>query len=330
MLFSMTKPVIDPSNLGILQFTPLYQERVWGGRHLESLYGRTLPKADVPYGESWEICDRPEAQTVVTGGQLKGWSMHDLWTKARSEVFGSALIKHPAERFPLLIKILDAQEDLSIQVHPNDATAASVNGEAKSEAWYVASAKPGARLYAGLKAGTTPEAFQRSMEEGTVAEYSDVLDVDQGACLAIPGGTLHAIGAGLVIYEVQQNSDTTYRVFDWNRTGLDGVPRELHKEQAMKVLDFNAPPQTLQPSINGALLDWEYFKLLRWDLSLFEGRQPAAEGRFAIGAVVHGKVQCSGVELNAGDFFLVPACLTNEQRLVKTLSPSASLLWTTM
>jgi len=326
----MTDRVFDLSLVGILRFKPLYQERVWGGRQLESLYGRTLPKSDTPYGESWEFCDRPEAQTVVADGPLEGWSLHDLWSKARADVFGQCCVSHAAERFPLLIKILDAQDDLSIQVHPNDATAPVVKGEAKSEAWYVASARPGARLYAGLKDGTTPEAFQQSMEDGSVAEHTEVLAVSDGDCLAIPGGTLHAIGAGLVIYEVQQNSDTTYRVFDWNRTGLDGKPRDLHKAEAMQVMDFNAPRQTLQPSLNGVLLDWEYFKLERWKLCMFEGRQAGEEGSFSIGAVVHGQVACGGVELNAGDFFLVPAFFTNEQRLVKTLSSSAAVLWTTM
>jgi mannose-6-phosphate isomerase len=323
--------MIAPHELSVLQFTPIYQERVWGGRNLESLYGRTLPKADVPYGESWEICDRAEAQSVVKDGPLAGWSLHDLWTRARNEVFGFALSSHPASRFPLLIKILDAQEDLSMQVHPDDASAPVVQGEAKSEAWYVSAAQPGARLYAGLKEGTGSEVFRQSMEDGTVAEHVLSLAVTPGDCLAVPGGTLHAIGAGVVIFEVQQNSDTTYRVFDWNRMGLDGKPRALHKEEAMQVIDFQSAPPTLQRSQGSRLLDWPYFKLDRWTISKFESRSVPQTGGFAIGAVVEGGISWrQGLEMKAGDFFLVPACLAEKKRFFKGLAPRNTILWTTL
>ncbi|HSJ02065.1 MAG TPA: type I phosphomannose isomerase catalytic subunit, partial [Verrucomicrobium sp.] len=172
--------MLASNELSVLQFTPIYQERIWWGRNLETLYSRRLPSPTSPYGESWEICDRPEAQSIVAGGPLEGWSLHDLWTQARNEVFGIEYSRHPAERFPLLIKILDAQEDLSMQVHPDDNSAARVGGEAKSEAWYVTATQPGAKLYAGLKPGTEPDVFRRSMEDGTVADHALSLTVRPG------------------------------------------------------------------------------------------------------------------------------------------------------
>ncbi|WP_218280631.1 type I phosphomannose isomerase catalytic subunit [Verrucomicrobium spinosum] len=311
-----------------MQFAPIYQERVWGGRNLERLYGRHLPEAGPPYGESWEICDREEAQSVVTAGPLQGWSLHDLWTQARNEVFGFAYAGHSSPRFPLLIKILDAQEDLSMQVHPDDASAAGVGGEAKSEAWYVTHTQPGATLYAGMRPGTTSEIFRQAMVEGSVAEHALSLKVAPGDCLAVPGGTLHAIGAGVVIFEIQQNSDTTYRVFDWNRLGLDGKPRALHQEEAMKVLHFDAEPPDLQKPQGGRLLDWPYFKIDRWEMTKFEGRSVIGRSRFKIGAVVDGEISWrKGNTMKAGDFFLVPACLGDEQRQFKCTSARATLLW---
>lgn len=320
--------MIASHELSVLQFTPVYQERVWGGRNLESLYGRELPKQGAPYGESWEICDRPEAQSLVASGPLQGWSLHDLWTRARNEVFGFAYSGHPSERFPLLIKILDAQEDLSMQVHPDDGTAAEVGGEAKSEAWYVVNSKPGARLYAGMKPGTTPEDFRQAMEQGAVADHAVSMVVSPGDCLAVPGGTLHAIGGGVVIFEIQQNSDTTYRVFDWNRLGLDGKPRALHQEQAMKVLNFEAAPQALQKPQGSCLLDWPHFKMARWNLTKFEGRSVPVGSKFKIGAVVEGEISWrKGDTMRAGEFFLVPACLADKKRYFKCTSARTTLLW---
>lgn len=320
--------MIASHELSVLQFAPIYQERVWGGRNLERLYGRKLPADGTPYGESWEICDRTEAQSVVTAGPLQGWSLHDLWTRARNEVFGFAYAGHPAARFPLLIKILDAQEDLSMQVHPDDASAAGVGGEAKSEAWYVTKAEPEAKLYAGMRPGTTPETFHQAMTDGTVAEHAVSLKVAPGDCLAVPGGTLHAIGAGVVIFEIQQNSDTTYRVFDWNRVGLDGKPRALHQEEAMKVLHFDAAPPALLKPQGSCLLDWPYFKIDRWNLTKFEGRSVARHSRFKIGAVVEGEIAWrKGIPMKAGDFFLVPACLGDKKRHFKCTSARATLLW---
>lgn len=313
----------------LLRFKPIYQERVWGGRRLETLYGRQLPKEGTPYGESWEICDREEAQSVVVGGELDGWSLHDLWVKARKEVFGAELANHPAERFPLLLKILDSEQDLSIQVHPNDGNAAEVNGEAKSESWYVAHADAGAKLYAGLAEGVTKDSFEAAMTDGTLATQVKELPAFEGGCVAIHGGVVHAIGAGLVIFEIQQNSDTTFRVFDWNRVGLDGKPRELHQKEALIVTDFEAPPVQWQRHLGNSLLDWPYFQLSECALTQFEER--TAPIGFVIGAVVNGEIAYGNKEntdiLKAGNFFIVPAAAKPEQRRFRSSSANAKLLW---
>lgn len=222
----------------LLHFRPLYQTRVWGGRRLETVLGRVLPGAE-PFGESWELVDRANEQSVVAAGPHAETPLHELWTRHRAEVFGAAHVASTAARFPLLIKILDCADDLSIQVHPPAAVAPSLGGEPKTEMWYVTHAEPNARIYAGVRAGVTRDSFEQSLQDGTVAEQVHSLRVEAGDSLFVPSGRVHALGAGLLIYEIQQSSDTTYRVFDWNRLGLDGRPRELHVSQSLACIDFD-------------------------------------------------------------------------------------------
>lgn len=322
--------MLSSASSSVIRFSPLYQERVWGGRLLESLYGRQLPDRVAAYGESWEICDRPEAQSVVLEGKFKGWTLHDLWLAARTEVFGLSFKDHAAERFPLLIKILDAQENLSVQVHPDDRTAPLLNGEAKSEAWFVTHAVPQARLYAGLRPGTTAEVFARGLADGTLMNHINSLTVSAGDCLDIPGGTLHAIGAGIVIFEIQQNSDTTYRVFDWDRPGLDGKPRPLHQAQSLQAMNFALPPCRPQRLDRGDLFEGSHFKLKLFTLQPSEILALPDQDTFAIGAVVSGEVLLAGERFAPGDFFLVPASLANGARSMTAMAQEVSLLWITL
>lgn len=311
----------------LIRFASLYQERVWGGRHFNSLYGRNLPDQNAVYGESWEVCDRAEAQSVVISGKFKGWSLHELWQNARREVFGMRSEAHGSERFPLLIKILDAQKNLSVQVHPDDDTAPLLNGEAKSEAWFVTHAGPQARLFAGLLPGTTKEVFAGSLADNTLMDHVNALEVKAGDCLYIPGGTIHAIGEGVVIFEIQQNSDTTYRIFDWNRPDLDGKPRVLHPEESMKALNFGLPPCLPRRLDNGDLFEVPYFKLKLSNLKPSEPSTLVNEDHFLIGAVISGEVLIDGESFNAGDFFLVPASPGADARSVQASTQEASLLW---
>jgi mannose-6-phosphate isomerase len=219
-----------------LTFKPILKERVWGGRNLERLYHKELP-AGVPIGESWEISDRPGDASVIANGPLAGKDLRWLMEHHAAELLGAN--HKQTERFPLLIKILDAQEKLSLQVHPPADKAKELGGEPKTEFWYVADAAPGAELYVGLKAGVTREELERKIKDGTVAECIHRVAVEKGDAMFLPSGRAHALGGGNVIFEIQQNSDTTYRVFDWNRKGLDGKPRELHVAQSLASINFN-------------------------------------------------------------------------------------------
>lgn len=245
----------------LLRFRPLYQTRVWGGRRLETAFGRVLPD-DRPYGESWELVDREDQQSVVADGPWAGTSLHTLWTEHRDAVFGPGWRQADAPRFPVLVKILDCVDDLSIQVHPPADRAAALGGEPKTEVWFVAHAEPGAAIYAGLRAGVTRERFERALADGTVADVVHRLEPRAGDSLFVPSGRVHALGAGLVIFEIQQNSDTTYRVFDWNRTGLDGRPRPLHVAESLASIDFTDVEPTLSRD-GDELASCPYFRVTR-------------------------------------------------------------------
>jgi mannose-6-phosphate isomerase len=237
----------------VLLFEPVYQTRVWGGRRLEEVLGRTLPD-EQPYGESWELVDRPQVVSVVAEGPARGMSLAELWAGWRVQVWGAEALSWGRCAFPLLIKVLDCTDDLSLQVHPPESAAKDLGGEPKTEMWYVAAAAAGARLWAGLRPGVTREQFERGIAEGKVAELVHAVEAQAGDSLHVPSGRLHALGGGLLIYEVQQNSDTTYRVFDWNRLGLDGKPRDLHVAESLQCIDFDDRTPALQPSSVGAVL----------------------------------------------------------------------------
>jgi mannose-6-phosphate isomerase len=287
-------------------FEPIAMERVWGGRRLEALFGKKLPPG-VPIGELWEVVDREDAQSVVHNAPYRGTTLNELWTTKREEVFGTAYAHHPAPRFPMLIKLLDARERLSVQVHPPVDLAASLNGEPKTEMWYFASTQPGANIYAGLKNGTTRDRFERLLRDGRVEETLHTASVEAGDSIFIPSGRLHAIGEGNVIVEVQQNSDTTYRVFDWNRVGLDGVPRKLHIEESMVSTDFEDFEPGIDHIQHGVIAECPYFRVEK--LVIAEPIPATVDSRFAIFSVLSGSVTCGARHFQPGDFFLAPASL---------------------
>lgn len=226
-------------------FHPIFKERIWGGRNLERLYHKQLPPG-IPIGESWEISDRPSDESVIANGPLAGKSLRWLMENHREELLGSAKSTSTG-RFPLLIKILDAQEKLSLQVHPPASKAKELGGESKTELWYVAEATPDADLFVGLKRGTTRTEFEKRVQDGSVAECFHHIGVKKGDTMFLPSGRVHALGAGNVIFEIQENSDTTYRVFDWNRVDSKGKPRDLHMEKSMASIDFQDVEPALVP-----------------------------------------------------------------------------------
>ncbi len=309
-----------------IKLVPLYMERVWGGRNLETEYGRRLPEADRPYGESWEVVDREREQSVVEGGEFDGRTLHELWEGHRAEVFGAAA--PGGDRFPLLVKILDARDDLSIQVHPPAGVAAELGGEAKTEMWYIASAEPGAALYVGLKEGVTREDFERGIAEGATESQVHRIEAVAGEFIFIPSGRLHAIGAGLLIFEIQQNSDTTYRVFDWNRVGLDGKPRDLHVAESLRCIDFDDVEPAMGTADGKTLVDCPEFRVERWEFEAGSSRPCGEEGSFSIIAVVEGEVSCGSYAFGKGDFFIVPASADLVERSLSAIT-RATLLRTT-
>jgi mannose-6-phosphate isomerase len=277
--------------------------RVWGGRRLESLYGKRLPSG-VRIGESWEIVDREDAQSVVHNEPLRGATLHDLWTKQRKEIFGANTPVTP--RFPLLFKLLDCQDRLSVQVHPPPEVASRFNGEPKTEMWYLMATLLDSDLYAGLKRGVTREQFEEALQAGRVAELIHRIPTRAGEAFFIPSGRIHAIGAGNVIFEVQQSSDTTYRVFDWNRLGLDGKPRALHLDESLASINFDDPePGVVEPQ-GEVLVACPHFRVERWEFA-DASRPTGTDDAFAVFTVVNGKFECGGLEFTDGDFFLVPA-----------------------
>ena len=216
-------------------FQPLFKERIWGGRSLERLYQKALPPG-VPVGESWEISDRAGDVSTVANGSLAGKSLRWLMENHASELLGS--VPAAENRFPWLIKILDAREKLSLQVHPPSEKARKLGGEPKTEMWYIAEATPSAELFVGLKRGVTRAGFEHKIKDGTVADCFHRIAVKKGDAMFLPSGRVHALGGGNVIFEIQQNSDTTYRVFDWNRLDAAGKLRDLHVGSSLASIDF--------------------------------------------------------------------------------------------
>ncbi len=297
-------------------FHPIFKERVWGGRKLSELYGKPLPPG-VPIGESWEITDRPEGVSVIANGPLAGKDLRWLMENHAEELLGRPAKK--SERFPLLVKILDAREKLSLQVHPPAAKAAELGGEPKTEMWYVADAAPDAEIFVGLKHGVTRAEFERKVRDGTVAECVHRQPVKRGDAMFLPSGRVHALGGGNVIFEIQQNSDTTYRVFDWNRAGLDGKPRELHLEPALASIDFADFEPPLLPTdfpdahpFGGLTLSNNplFTVFLNHDRAHW-GPQSEGIGLFVI-ALIKGRLEIdtggNKFPLKPGDFCVVPAC----------------------
>ncbi len=282
-------------------------ERIWGGRRLESLYQKHLPE-DLLIGESWEIVDREEAQSVVRHGPLRDRTLHELWVQDRQLLFGDV---DDTPRFPLLIKLLDAHEQLSLQVHPPANIARSLGGEPKTEFWYVASALSGSKLFVGLGRAVTREEFSEAVQAGSVADLVHRISVKAGDAMFLPAGRFHGIGAGNVLVEIQENSDTTFRVFDWNRKDDTGQPRQLHVDQALRSIDFNDVTPALVKPDGDLLVTNKLFEIRKWILET--PRDVTPQGEFAIIFCLTGLVRCVDVDLRPGEFALIPACLQDRQ-----------------
>lgn len=300
-----------------ISFHPIYKERVWGGRRLATLYGKALPMGKL-IGESWEISDRPNDVSIIANGPAAGRTLRWLMEHHGGGIVGAGF--SPGSRFPLLIKLLDAEEDLSLQVHPPSHAAARLGGESKTEFWYVAAARENACLHAGLKHGITRSDFERHARNGTVASSFHRHTLTAGDAMFLPSGRVHALGAGTVVFEVQENSDTTYRVFDWNRLGLDGKPRELHLEKALEAIAFDdfEPDLIRLPWKMGeiagtearVLVDDPLFRIHQIRVHSEAMSQFSTGHRMTIWACIKGRMtlesRAANLELGPGQFGLIP------------------------
>lgn len=301
-----------------LTFTPLFKERAWGGRNLERLFAKPLPPG-LKIGESWEMVDRTGDVSVVSNGPLAGKTLRWLMEQHGTELLGTSYVA--GGNFPILVKILDAEEKLSLQVHPPAEVAARLGGEPKTEFWHMVDCKPDADLFVGLKQGVTREAFEQAIQSGTLEQCFHRIPVQKGDSMFLPSGRVHAIGAGNVLFEIQQNSDTTYRVFDWNRMGLDGKPRELHVKQALQSITFeDVEPGLVQPEEVGQgavriqyLLDDPLFRINVTQVRRGQRFHLTSHGAQVLG-LVSGRMEVTAngekVLLKPGQFVLLPASLT--------------------
>jgi len=327
----MPDPRIHP-----LTFTPVLRDYLWGGRRLATLYDRDLPPGTV--AESWEISGHPHGSTAADGGFWEGEPLPAILDALGEQLVGSrAAWALERRKFPLLVKLLDARQDLSVQVHPDDEYArVHENGElGKTEMWYVLHVDPGASLILGLKPGMTRHGFQEALTANRVETVLNRVPIRAGEAVDVPTGTVHALLAGTVVAEIQQNSDTTYRVFDWGRLGADGQPRALHIDKALDVIDFAQPAAgIIQPTllagaagvVRRELVRNRYFVVEEIVLSpgsTFEGRCDGST--LEIWGCVQGQVaiECdaaAALALSAIRFALLPAALG-----AFSISPSTTL-----
>lgn len=291
-----------------MSFNPHYMERVWGGRGLDFKLGRTLPEGKV-IGESWELVDRKDTQSVVAEGAHKGKTIRELLEREATNILGPG--REGSQPFPILIKWLDCQDRLSLQVHPPAEIAPALGGEPKTENWYIADCDEGASLIVGLKQGVTREQFTQALEDNEAEACVHRFPVKPGDSILVESGRMHAIDAGNLILEIQQNSDTTYRVYDWGRVGLDGAPRQLHIEESLKSIDFNDyEPETLK-IVPGAqtLADCKEFRIRKFELTRDDAPLKLAAGESArLIHIVAGTLtdSQSGATLTKGENYLQP------------------------
>jgi mannose-6-phosphate isomerase len=292
----------------LLRFQPIYQDRVWGGRALAETLGRTLPP-ERPIGESWEIVDRPEAQSLVAGGRFAGRTLRELLQNEAADVMGPAW---PADQpFPILVKWLDCRERLSLQVHPPAGIAPALGGEPKTENWYIAATSGDAQLIVGLKAGTTRDRFAQALAAGTLEDCVHRFPVAAGDSILVHSGTVHAIDGGNLILEIQQNSDTTYRVYDWGRLGLDGQPRQLHIAESLASIEWDVvEPEPVRAANEAAVIaNAAEFVIRRVPLAAGETLRFAAGEQARLLSVVVGAVTADTAaadRLVVGDNVLLP------------------------
>lgn len=305
------------------KFEPIYKEKIWGGKNLTKYLNKKIDP-EKKTGESWEVSDHFDDTSVIINGDLKGTSLTQVLKEYQRDLLGLKPDNRYLKRFPLLVKFIDANDKLSVQVHPNDEYAnKNENGEfGKTEMWYIVHAEKGSKLISGLHPGTTKDEFKKNLEQGKIEESLNYVSVKAGDVVFIPAGRVHAITPGLVINEIQQNSDVTYRVYDWGRVGFDGKPRDLHVEKSLDVINFNdfAPGVAklhyshVGTNIMSILVKCLYFQVDKYVLNE-KIKFTSDKSSFNIISVVDGygvlNWERKELQLEKGDTILVPACINS-------------------
>lgn len=323
----------------IYKFNNILKPVLWGGDKLVAFKG--LPACDEPIGESWELSAVPGHESVVKGGEDDGLTLSQLVQRYGADLVGEDVYRRYGDSFPLLIKLIDAKRDLSIQVHPDDAMAQRRHGSfGKNEMWYILDADEGATIATGFKRPITPEEFDRHLAEGTILDVVNRDASHPGGVFYIPAGMIHAIGAGNLLAEVQQSSDITYRVWDYNRRDADGNLRELHTSQAREALDYNALDGQValpEPSLIGSteLLTTRYFSLTHYIVDKGLRIEIPQSHSFLALTCIQGEslIEAEGLPSSAikqGETVLIPACahwvvFTGSARLLVTSVPSETM-----
>ena len=311
-----------------IKFKPLFKERIWGGRKLQETFGKQLPEG-VKIGESWELADLPEDKSEIVNGPLAGRTIDQVIAEFGTAITGKDNYQPP---LPLLIKILDAQDVLSVQVHPDAETCKRTGkGDPKTECWYIIDAPPGAAIYKGLNPGTTKQQFTEAIENGTCEEYLIKVPVQIGECHFLPSGTCHAIGAGLLIAEIQQPSDTTYRVYDWGRVDpATGQGRQLHVEDALECIHFDPSGDNLSVETTGRLVDAEEFKVDKGHQ--VAGAEVLLTKQMKVLLILSGAGQVTAeevepVEFEKGDCLLIPATFNGVMQFAAECKYLIATVW---
>lgn len=287
---------------------PVFKETVWGGDQIQTVFGKPIPSSHT--GESWEVAAHPNGHSRIRSGYMQGKTLQQAIEEAPETILGTQGAARYGTHFPLLIKIIDANDNLSIQVHPDDTLARQLEGpheNGKTEMWVVLDAKPGAKLIYGFRQDITSEQFAQAIEDQTLEELVNWIPVHRGDTFFIPAGTLHAIGAGILIAEIQQNSDTTYRVYDFGRLGLDGKPRQLHTEKAKLATCLKASAGSELSDIDTGVC-CPYFSTYRRTLQDTE-EIPVDPAHFQILMILEGSGVLNGEPFRAGDSVLLPAAM---------------------
>ena len=302
-------------------FEPNLHSVVWGGNQLRPYKG--LAPSDEPIGESWEVSAVPTSTSIIANGEYAGRDLISVINEAPEAILGKSVSEKFHQQLPLLVKFIDAKKDLSIQVHPNDEMAQREHGKmGKSEMWYIIDAAPGSYLYAGFKRTITPEEYKRRIANGTITGVLAKHTVKAGDVFYLPAGRVHAIGSGIMLAEVQQSSDVTYRIFDYNRPGMDGKPRELHTELAAQALNFHVEEEYrtyYERGINEAnlVVDSPYFSVRVIEADSIFHRNLTKYDSFIICMCIEGdcrirvRENSAEVLLRQGNSCLIPAAIAN-------------------